>query len=103
MLLRDRPRGRGRRCTVEARLRESTRERGTGSHRTGSHRAATVADGPAARFGRNLAVVIGIDMYGEGIPPLRSAVADADAIAGVLERDHGFETWRLFDDGARLS
>jgi hypothetical protein len=64
-------------------------------------RAAAV-DGPAARFGKSLAVAIGIDMYGSGIAPLRSAVADADAIAEVLERDHGFETWRLFDDGARL-
>jgi hypothetical protein len=66
------------------------------------HRA-TPALGPASRFGRNLAVAIGIDMYGEGIAPLRSAVADADAIAELLERDHGFEVWRLLDDSARLS
>jgi hypothetical protein len=66
---------------------------------SGSHRALPVA-GPAARFRRNLAVVIGIDTYGEGIPPLRSAVADARAIAELLERDHGFETWRVLDGEA---
>jgi hypothetical protein len=48
-------------------------------------------DGPSARFRRNLAVVIGIDTYGEGISPLRSALADASAIADALEREHGFE------------
>jgi hypothetical protein len=64
--------------------------------------APSAVDGPSARFRRNLAVVIGIDVYGEGIPQLRSAVADAKAIAEVLRRDHGFETWCLFDDHAQL-
>src|SRR5436190_12698799 len=59
-------------------------------------------EGPSARFGRNLAVVIGVDTYGEGISPLRSAVADAKAIATALERDHGFQIWRLFDNDAQL-
>jgi len=62
----------------------------------------TAVEGPSARFGRSLAVVIGIDTYGEGIAPLRSAVADARAIAEALGRDHGFETWCLSDDAARL-
>ncbi|TMQ05261.1 MAG: caspase family protein [Deltaproteobacteria bacterium] len=57
--------------------------------------------GPSARFGRNLAVVIGIDAYRNDIATLCSAVADARAIAEVLQRDHGFETWCLFDDEAR--
>ena len=63
---------------------------------------AKAVESPGTRFGRSLAVTIGIDTYGEGIAPLRSAVADARAIAGALEHDHGFEVWRLFDDGARL-
>ena len=54
-------------------------------------------ESPGARFGRSLAVVVGIDTYGEGVAPLRSAVADAKAIAEALHRDHGFETWCLFD------
>ena len=56
--------------------------------------------GPSARFDRSLAVIIGIDTYGEEISPLRSAVADAKAIAAALARDHGFESWCLFDDEA---
>jgi hypothetical protein len=63
---------------------------------------AAAVTGPSARFGRSLAVVIGIDVYGEGISPLRSAVADAKAVAAALERDHGFETWGLFDEAAQL-
>ncbi|HWO18562.1 MAG TPA: caspase family protein [Kofleriaceae bacterium] len=62
----------------------------------------SVVPGPSARFGKSLAVVIGVDVYGEGIAPLRSAVADAKAIAAALERDHGFETWRLLDGDAEL-
>lgn len=58
--------------------------------------------GPSTRFKRNLAVIIGINKYRGGISPLRSAVADAKAIARALERDHGFETCCLFDDEARL-
>jgi hypothetical protein len=65
-------------------------------------RPVVEVDGPAARFRRSLAVVIGIDTYGEGIPKLRSAVNDASAIADALERDHGFEVLRLLDDDARL-
>jgi hypothetical protein len=57
-------------------------------------------EGPAARFGRNLAVVIGIDRYGDGVLPLRSAVADATKIAEALRRDHGFETWELLNEDA---
>jgi WD40 repeat protein len=65
------------------------------------HEVAPVADGPSARFSRSLAVIIGIDTYGGDISPLRSAVADARAIAEALQRDHGFEIWCLFDERAR--
>ncbi len=91
---------------------EVTERRGSGEPRayTGARaRRETIEvgpedadEGPSARFRKSLAVVIGIDTYGEGIPPLRSAVADAEAIACVLERDHGFQVWRHFDDSARL-
>ena len=59
-----------------------------------------VVDGPAARFHRSLAVVIGVDAYGDGIAPLASAVADAKAIAEALHRDHGFETRCVLDGEA---
>lgn len=74
--------------------RGRTRQLPMNPHRTGAE--------PAALFGRSLSVVIGIDAYSEGIPPLRSAVADASAIAEALREDHGFETWCMFDDDAKL-
>lgn len=72
-------------------------------HEQRPRRRAKATQGPGKRFGRNLAVAIGIDTYGEGIEPLRSAVADARAIAGALEGEHGFEVWRRFEDDARLA
>lgn len=59
--------------------------------------------GPGARFGRSLAVVVGIDVYGDRIASLRSAVSDAVAIAATLESDHGFEVRLLCNDEARLA
>jgi len=64
--------------------------------------SAVVVPGPSEQFGRSLAVVIGINTYGEGIEHLSSAVPDAQAIAEALRRDHLFETWCLFDDEAQL-
>ncbi|WP_434384757.1 nSTAND1 domain-containing NTPase [Melittangium boletus] len=52
-------------------------------------------------FSHSLALVIGIDAYTHGIPPLRNAVRDARAIADSLERQ-GFEVLRLLDDQASL-
>src|SRR5262249_51385820 len=64
--------------------------------------ARTIARLPA-QFGRSLAVVVGINAYRDGTPALRSAVADARAIAAVLGRDHAYEAWCLFGEEARLS
>jgi uncharacterized caspase-like protein len=57
---------------------------------------------PSKWFRRSLAVVIGIDQYSGEIPPLRSAVADATAVATMLSREHGFEIWQLLDHEAGL-
>ncbi len=46
------------------------------------------------------AAIIGIDVYGSGIACLKSAVADARAIAAALERDHGYGSPHLLLDGA---
>jgi WD40 repeat protein len=70
------------------------------SHEAGGDAAAPVV-GPSARFGRSLAVVVGIDRYEHGLAPLRSAVADARAVADALRRDHAFESWCMFDDDAQ--
>lgn len=68
-----------------------------------TNRDRVIVGGPALRFDRSLAVVVGIDAYGGGISPLRSAVADARSVAEVLRRDHGFEIVCLFDADARRS
>jgi len=53
-------------------------------------------------FERSLAVVIGINQYENGISPLRTAVADAQAIAQSLAQSHGYEVITLLDDDAQL-
>ncbi len=50
-----------------------------------------------SRFGRSVAVVVGIDKYESGIPPLRTAANDARRLATMLADQHGFEV-RLFID-----
>ncbi len=46
------------------------------------------------------AAVIGIDAYGRGIAPLRSAVTDARAIARALESGHGYSIPEVLLDSA---
>lgn len=51
------------------------------------------AEGPiefSPAFRRSLAVIIGINDYGNGIPRLETPVNDADQIAAILERDQHF-------------
>jgi WD40 repeat protein len=54
-------------------------------------------------FRSSLAVLIGIDRYGDNVPALRTPVADAEELAGVLRRDHGFEAEVVADEDATLS
>lgn len=49
------------------------------------------------------ALIVGIDDYRRGIPPLTSAVADARAIAGVLAELHGYRVTLLVDAEASLT
>jgi len=50
-------------------------------------------------FDRNIAVVIGINDYKNGINPLRTAVNDARAIADLLEKEYEYqEVIRLFPE-----
>jgi WD40 repeat protein len=53
-------------------------------------------------FERSLAVVIGINSYAHGIPPLVNAVRDAQALGNILQRQ-GFEVLRILDSEATLS
>jgi len=54
-------------------------------------------------FDHSLAVVIGIDCYDHGISPLRTAVADASAIAQTLTQDHNYTVISLLNEQAQLS
>ncbi|MCP4401717.1 MAG: hypothetical protein GY801_31005 [bacterium] len=51
-------------------------------------------------FQRNIAIVIGINEYTQGIPPLRTAVNDATRLAQILKEDHGFEVQLVIDADA---
>ena len=62
----------------------------------------STSDTALSGFERSLAVVIGINTYDHGIPPLHNAVRDAKAVADSLERQ-GFEVLRLLDSQATLS
>lgn len=54
-------------------------------------------------FASSCAVVIGINDYANGIPPLRSAVADARRLAGLLCDQHGYDVYLLDKDVTRES
>jgi len=49
-------------------------------------------------FERSVAVVIGIDEYGRGIPSLKTAVNDARAVAAMLETRFGYVVHLLIED-----
>lgn len=53
-------------------------------------------------FTRNLAVIIGINQYSNGIATLQTAVNDAIALAETLKQDHGYEVKLLLDQEATL-
>ncbi|MEO1447761.1 MAG: caspase family protein, partial [Cyanobacteria bacterium J06635_11] len=54
-------------------------------------------------FQKSLAIAIGINQYGNGIPGLATPVSDARAIAHRLKSDHGYTTHLLTDHKATLS
>lgn len=49
---------------------------------------------------QGVALVLGINAYSGGISPLKSAVADAGAIAQALREQHGYEVTLLLDEQA---
>ena len=56
--------------------------------------------GTIAGFNRNLAILVAIDRYADGVPALRTPVADAEKLAEVLNCNHGFETEVVKNTGA---
>lgn len=66
-------------------------------------KASSEARTAAQDAGRKIAILIGIDAYQRGIPALRNAVRDVDAVAKVLAEDHGYEVRCLRDQEATLA
>src|SRR6266542_5499134 len=54
-------------------------------------------------FHHSLAIVIGINAYAGGIPPLRSAANDARRLARILTDDHGYDVRLLLDEQATFA
>lgn len=59
--------------------------------------------GAETGFARNLAFIIGIDNYQNGVPPLKTAVNDAKKLVEVLRSKHQYQTWICLDNVATLS
>ncbi len=53
-----------------------------------------------ASIQRSIAVVIGINQYENGIPPLKTAVNDATKLANILETQYQYQVLRLLDTAA---
>jgi energy-coupling factor transporter ATP-binding protein EcfA2 len=55
-----------------------------------------------AEFARNLAFIIGIDNYRNGISPLRTATNDAKKLVEILREKHNYQVWVCLDEIATL-
>ncbi|NEO50510.1 MAG: caspase family protein, partial [Moorea sp. SIO4A3] len=51
-------------------------------------------------FSRNLALIIGINNYTNGISPLNTAVNDAKKLVEILREKHDYEVWDFLDKEA---
>ena len=51
-----------------------------------------------ADFTNSWAIVVGINDYAHGIPPLKTAVNDARRLAELLEQQHGYQVRCLTRD-----
>ena len=54
-------------------------------------------------FERNLAFIIGINNYSNGISPLNTAVNDAKKLVEILRKKHGYKVWVCLDKVATLT
>ena len=54
------------------------------------------------KFQRNLALIVGINNYQKGIPPLKTAVNDAKKLTETLRTKHGYKIWVCLDEIATL-
>ena len=56
-----------------------------------------------SEFSRNLAFIIGINNYTNGISPLQNAVNDAKKLVEILREKHEYQVWVCLDEVATLS
>ncbi|MCP6762323.1 MAG: caspase family protein [Fischerella sp. CENA71] len=56
-----------------------------------------------SEFSRNMAFVIGINNYGNGISSLQTAVNDAKKLIEILRTKHSYQVWVCLDEVAILS
>jgi uncharacterized caspase-like protein len=61
-----------------------------------------MSDSGMEGFRKSLAFLVAINRYGNGVPELWTPVADAEALAEALHRDHGYEAEILRDEQATL-
>ncbi len=54
----------------------------------------------STKFQRNIAIVVGINNYQDGIPSLKTPVNDAQTLAKILATQHGYETHLLLNQEA---
>lgn len=54
-------------------------------------------------FERNLAFIIGINNYRNGIYPLKTAVNDAKKLVEILREKHGYQVWVCLDEVATFT
>lgn len=55
-----------------------------------------------SEFSRNLAFIIGINNYTNGISPLQNAVNDVNKLVKILREKHEYEVWEYLDEVATL-
>jgi energy-coupling factor transporter ATP-binding protein EcfA2 len=56
-----------------------------------------------SEFSHNLAFIIGINNYSNGISPLKTAVNDAKKLVEILRSKHGYKVWVCLDEVATLT
>ncbi|NEP32231.1 MAG: caspase [Moorea sp. SIO3B2] len=54
-------------------------------------------------FSRNIAFIVGINNYTNGISPLHTPVNDAKKLVEILHKKHGYQVWECLDELASLT
>lgn len=55
----------------------------------------------STKFRQNLAIVVGINDYQNGVPILKTPVSDAETVANILQTQHGYKTYLILNQQAK--